>query len=112
MTDWKTTFSTFTGILVGDELVIDGRMAKFEITEKTRNDLLCKCVDPGLLLPRAKLSFGNLVQRNFVLPNEKLYISASHVLIFYSSLLQQHFPWHIKNSAAVSWTFFFLTYGP
>jgi hypothetical protein len=22
MTDWKTTFSTFTGILVGDELVM------------------------------------------------------------------------------------------
>ncbi|EER91093.1 hypothetical protein BDA96_01G146900 [Sorghum bicolor] len=59
------------GILVGDELVIDGGMATFEVNEKIGNDLRCKCTDPGLLLPRAKLSFwrnGKLVQRNFGLP--------------------------------------------
>ncbi|OEL35224.1 Pyruvate kinase isozyme A, chloroplastic, partial [Dichanthelium oligosanthes] len=59
------------GILVGDELVIDGGMATFEVTEKIGNDLRCKCTDPGLLLPRAKLSFwrnGKLVERNFGLP--------------------------------------------
>ncbi|KAG8062087.1 hypothetical protein GUJ93_ZPchr0003g17751 [Zizania palustris] len=59
------------GILVGDEIVIDGGMATFEVTEKFGNDLRCKCTDPGLLLPRAKLSFwrnGNLVERNFGLP--------------------------------------------
>ncbi|XP_006651676.2 pyruvate kinase isozyme A, chloroplastic-like [Oryza brachyantha] len=59
------------GILVGDELVIDGGMATFEVTEKVGNDLRCKCTDPGLLLPRAKLSFwrnGKLVERNFGLP--------------------------------------------
>lgn len=51
------------GIMVGDELIIDGGMASFEVVEKMGNDLRCKCTDPGLLLPRAKLSFwreGNL----------------------------------------------------
>jgi len=51
--------------------VIDGGMATFEVTEKIGNDLRCKCTDPGLLLPRAKLSFwrnGKLVERNFGLP--------------------------------------------
>ncbi|GJM96146.1 hypothetical protein PR202_ga12959 [Eleusine coracana subsp. coracana] len=59
------------GIQVGDELVIDGGMATFEVTDKIGNDLYCKCTDPGLLLPRAKLSFwrnGKLVERNFGLP--------------------------------------------
>uniref|UniRef100_A0A0E0GRN2 Pyruvate kinase n=1 Tax=Oryza nivara TaxID=4536 RepID=A0A0E0GRN2_ORYNI len=58
-------------ILVGDELVIDGGMETFEVIEKVGNDLRCKCTDPGLLLPRAKLSFwrnGKLVERNFGLP--------------------------------------------
>ncbi|KAH8498619.1 hypothetical protein Peur_073811 [Populus x canadensis] len=45
------------GIMVGDELVIDGGMARFEVVEKMGNDLHCKCTDPGLFLPRAKLSF-------------------------------------------------------
>lgn len=59
------------GILVGDEIVIDGGMATFEVIEKVGNDLRCKCTDPGLLLPRAKLSFwrnGKLVEMNFGLP--------------------------------------------
>nr|AMN88621.1 pyruvate kinase [Diospyros kaki] len=59
------------GIKVGDELVIDGGMATFEVIEKIGNDLRCKCVDPGLLLPRAKLSFwrdGKLVGKNHELP--------------------------------------------
>ncbi|KAL9367542.1 hypothetical protein Peur_038741 [Populus x canadensis] len=45
------------GIMVGDELVIDGGMAKFEVVERMGNDLRCKCTDPGLFLPLAKLSF-------------------------------------------------------
>ncbi|XP_009796210.1 pyruvate kinase isozyme A, chloroplastic [Nicotiana tabacum] len=45
------------GVNPGDEIVIDGGMATFEVTERVGNDLRCKCVDPGLLLPRAKLSF-------------------------------------------------------
>lgn len=59
------------GINVGDELVVDGGMASFEVVEKVGNDLRCKCTDPGLLLPRAKLSFwrdGKLVGRNYELP--------------------------------------------
>ncbi|ONH92044.1 hypothetical protein PRUPE_8G151100 [Prunus persica] len=59
------------GIKVGDELVIDGGMARFEVIEKLRSDLRCKCTDPGLFLPRAKFSFwrdGKLVERNYELP--------------------------------------------
>ncbi|XP_031276159.1 pyruvate kinase isozyme A, chloroplastic-like [Pistacia vera] len=59
------------GIEVGDELVIDGGMASFEVIEKLGNDLRCKCTDPGLFLPRAKFSFwrdGKLVERNYGLP--------------------------------------------
>lgn len=32
-------------------------MASFEVVEKVGNDLHCRCTDPGLLLPHAKLSF-------------------------------------------------------
>lgn len=59
------------GIAVGDELVIDGGMATFEVVEKDGSDLHCRCTDPGLLLPRAKLTFwrdGKLVGKNFELP--------------------------------------------
>ncbi|KAF6157941.1 hypothetical protein GIB67_015257 [Kingdonia uniflora] len=59
------------GIIVGDEIVIDGGMASFEVIEKIGNDLHCKCTDSGLLLPRAKLSFwrnGKLASKNFNLP--------------------------------------------
>ncbi|KAK6159185.1 hypothetical protein DH2020_006499 [Rehmannia glutinosa] len=59
------------GINVGDEIVFDGGMATFEVVEKVGNDLRCKCTDPGLLLPRAKLSFwrdGKLVTKNYELP--------------------------------------------
>lgn len=46
-------------------------MAGFEVIEKIGSDLHCKCTDPGLFLPRAKLSFwrdGKLVGRNYELP--------------------------------------------
>lgn len=61
----------FAGIRVGDELVIDGGMACFEVIEKNESGLRCKCTDPGLFLPRAKFSFwrdGKLVERNHELP--------------------------------------------
>lgn len=45
------------GIEVGDEMVIDGGMASFEIIERIGNDLRCKCTDSGVFLPRSKLSF-------------------------------------------------------
>lgn len=60
-----------TGIQVGDEIVFDGGMATFKVVEKVGNDLRCQCTDPGLLLPRAKLSFwrdGKLVEKNYQLP--------------------------------------------
>lgn len=64
---------------MGDELVIDGGMACFEVVEKTGNDLHCKCIDAGLFLPGAKLSFwrdGKLVRGNNKLPtlSTKVYI--------------------------------------
>ncbi|KAM0011951.1 putative pyruvate kinase [Helianthus debilis subsp. tardiflorus] len=59
------------GIREGDELVVDGGMATFEVIERIGNDLRCKCTDPGLLLPRAKFSFwrdGKLVEKHHELP--------------------------------------------
>lgn len=56
---------------MGDELVIDGGMACFDVIEKIGNDLRCRCSDPGLFLPRARISFwrdGKLVERNHELP--------------------------------------------
>ncbi|KAF6153046.1 hypothetical protein GIB67_034768 [Kingdonia uniflora] len=61
----------YLSIIVGDEIVIDGRMVSFEVIEKVGNDLHCKCTDSGLLLPRAKLSFwrnGELANNDFYLP--------------------------------------------
>ncbi|WCJ18056.1 Pyruvate kinase family protein [Euphorbia peplus] len=59
------------GIVVGDVLVIDGGMASFEVIEKIGNELRCKCIDSGLFLPRAKLSFwreGKLIEKSYGLP--------------------------------------------
>ncbi|MQM07847.1 hypothetical protein Taro_040699 [Colocasia esculenta] len=61
----------YEGIQIGDELVVEGGMASFEVVEKLGNDLRCRCTDPGLLLPRAKLSFwraGKLVESNLGSP--------------------------------------------
>ena len=57
---------------MGDELLIDGGMVRFEVIEKIGPDVKCCCTDPGLLLPRANLTFwrnGSLVrERNAMLP--------------------------------------------
>ncbi|KAL8162744.1 hypothetical protein V2J09_014233 [Rumex salicifolius] len=57
---------------VGDELLVDGGMVRFEVVEKIGPDVKCQCTDPGLLLPRANLTFwrdGRLVrERNAMLP--------------------------------------------
>lgn len=57
---------------VGDELLVDGGMVRFEVIEKIGPDVKCRCTDPGLLLPRANLTFwrdGSLVrERNAMLP--------------------------------------------
>ncbi|KAK9664302.1 hypothetical protein RND81_14G031900 [Saponaria officinalis] len=59
-------------VRVGDELVVDGGMARFEVIEKIGPDVKCLCTDPGLLLPRANLTFwreGKVVrERNAMLP--------------------------------------------
>ncbi|XP_030509105.1 pyruvate kinase isozyme A, chloroplastic [Cannabis sativa] len=68
----QTNYEGFSeGINVGDDLVIDGGMACFEVIEKIGNDLSCRCSDPGLILPRARISFwrnGKLVEKNHKLP--------------------------------------------
>nr|AQP26306.1 pyruvate kinase [Diospyros kaki] len=59
-------------VKVGDELLVDGGMVRFEVIEKIGPDVKCRCTDPGLLLPRANLTSwrdGSLVrERNAMLP--------------------------------------------
>ncbi|KAK3190170.1 hypothetical protein Dsin_029731 [Dipteronia sinensis] len=59
-------------VTIGDELLVDGGMVRFEVIEKIGPDVKCRCTDPGLLLPRANLTFwrdGSLVrERNAMLP--------------------------------------------
>lgn len=59
-------------VKTGDELLVDGGMVRFEVIEIIGPDVKCKCTDPGLLLPRANLTFwrdGSLVrERNAMLP--------------------------------------------
>ncbi|KEH42804.1 putative pyruvate kinase [Medicago truncatula] len=59
-------------VKVGDDLLVDGGMVRFEVIEKIGPDVKCLCTDPGLLLPRANLTFwrnGSLVrERNAMLP--------------------------------------------
>ncbi|XP_012699232.2 pyruvate kinase isozyme A, chloroplastic [Setaria italica] len=59
-------------VRVGDELLVDGGMARFEVIEKLGPDVKCRCTDPGLLLPRVNLTFwrdGSIVrERNAMLP--------------------------------------------
>jgi pyruvate kinase len=56
----------------GDELFVDGGMARFQVIEKLGPDVKCRCTDPGLLLPRANLTIwrnGSVVrERNAMLP--------------------------------------------
>ncbi|KAB5545055.1 hypothetical protein DKX38_013167 [Salix brachista] len=59
-------------VKVGDELLVDGGMVRFDVIEKIGPDVKCRCTDPGLMLPRANLTFwrdGCLVrERNAMLP--------------------------------------------
>jgi len=72
----RTTVVNYDGfaedVRVGDELLVDGGMVRFEVVEKIGPDVKCRCTDPGLLLPRANLTFwreGRLVrERNAMLP--------------------------------------------
>eukprot|EP00252_Welwitschia_mirabilis_P014922 TRINITY_DN32995_c0_g1_i1.p1 TRINITY_DN32995_c0_g1~~TRINITY_DN32995_c0_g1_i1.p1 ORF type:complete len:588 (+),score=112.99 TRINITY_DN32995_c0_g1_i1:236-1999(+) len=57
---------------IGDDLLVDGGMVRFEVIEKLGPDVKCLCTDSGLLLPRANLTFwrkGRLVnEKNAMLP--------------------------------------------
>lgn len=59
-------------VMIGDELLVDGGMVRFDVVEKVGPDVHCRCTDPGLLLPRANLTFwraGHLVREgNSMLP--------------------------------------------
>ncbi|KAJ7563272.1 hypothetical protein O6H91_03G103900 [Diphasiastrum complanatum] len=59
-------------IKIGDELVVDGGMVRFEVIDKIGPDVKCHCIDSGLLLPRANLTFwrdGQVVrEKNAMLP--------------------------------------------
>jgi len=79
-------------VKVGDELLVDGGMVRFEVIEKIGPDVKCLCTDPGLLLPRANLTFwrdGSLVrERNAMLPT----ISSKVGVTFYTFLQLQLVP--------------------
>ncbi|RVW55590.1 Pyruvate kinase isozyme A, chloroplastic [Vitis vinifera] len=47
-------------VKVGDELLVDGGMVRFDVIEKIGPDVKCRCTDPGLLLPRANLTSGGM----------------------------------------------------
>lgn len=69
----QVNYDGFTeDVRVGDELTVDGGMVRFEVVEKIGPDVKCRCIDPGLLLPRANLTFwrkGRVVrERNAMLP--------------------------------------------
>ena len=71
---------------IGDELVVDGGMVRFDVIEKIGPDVKCRCTDPGLLLPRANLTFwrdGSLVrERNAMLPTISSKVGASVFFLF------------------------------
>jgi pyruvate kinase len=68
---------------------VDGGMARFEVIEKVGPDVKCRCTDPGLLLPRANLTFwreGRLVrERNAMLPTISSKVICIFVLIYFTS---------------------------
>jgi pyruvate kinase len=57
---------------VGDLIVVDGGMVSLEVISKAGPDVVAKCVDPGIILSRANLTFqrnGSIVRaRNAMLP--------------------------------------------
>ncbi|RVW71908.1 Pyruvate kinase isozyme A, chloroplastic [Vitis vinifera] len=44
-------------VKVGDKLLVDSGMVRFDVIEKIGPDVKCRCTDPELLLPRANLTF-------------------------------------------------------
>lgn len=96
---------------VGDEVVVDGGMVRFVVTEKIGPDVMCRCIDPGLLLPRANLTLwrnGSLVQeRNAMLPTISSKVGVKLPLrrckCFFISCFQYFFP-PSSFSSRIGWT--------
>ena len=79
----------YPDVKAGDELFVDGGMARFEVIEKLGPDVKCRCTDPGLVLPRANLTIwrdGSVVrERNAMLPtvsSKVIYIVKQLLLCF------------------------------
>ena len=75
--------------------MVDGGMVRFEVTEKIGPDVKCRCTDPGLLLPRANLTFwrgGRVVrERNAMLPTISSKVRVISISFFNFSLLRKGF---------------------
>ena len=69
---WHGTTRMSPCAQVGDLIVVDGGMVSLEVTSKAGPDVVAKCVDPGIILSRANLTFqrdGQIVRaRNAMLP--------------------------------------------
>ena len=74
-----------TDVDLGDDVLVDGGMVRFEVIEKIGPDVKCCCTYPGLLLPHANLTLwrdGRLVQeRNAMLPTISSKVGASPRLL-------------------------------
>jgi pyruvate kinase len=53
----QVNYDGFADVKVGDELVSNGGMVRFEVIEKQGSDVKCYCIYPRLLLLRANLTF-------------------------------------------------------
>lgn len=101
-------------VKVGDELLVDGGMVRFEVVEKIGPDVKCQCTDPGLLLPRANLTFwrdGSLVrERNAMLPtvSSKVLLSSSCNFWFCLGKMWNNFSWNHSRYGRHKIILFFL----
>lgn len=69
----EVSYDGFTeDVKLGDEISVDGGMVKFQVDAVQGPDVICACTEPGLLLPRANITFrrdGQPVRaRNSMLP--------------------------------------------
>ncbi|XWS76330.1 hypothetical protein CRYUN_Cryun01aG0166700 [Craigia yunnanensis] len=62
-------------VKVGDELLVDGGMVRFVVTEKIGPDVICHCTDPGMLLPHANLIFW--INRSLVQEHNPILLTIS-----------------------------------
>jgi len=59
-------------VSVGDEILVDGGMVNFRVVSLQGPDVICECIEPGILLPKANLTFRRdgvpVRARNSMLP--------------------------------------------